>query len=86
MEGSRQVGDLSTGSMGSTRLFRDLDDPDHFLSVDSWENEETFKTILKGKEYGLRVDVLQKLLDSFSSWNLKFEAEERDFTRTTREK
>jgi quinol monooxygenase YgiN len=66
------------GSLGSTRLFRDLDNPGHFLSVDSWENEELLKTFLGGTEYSVRVDTLRKLLDSFSSWPLKLEAEERE--------
>jgi hypothetical protein len=67
-----------TGSSGSTRLFRDLDNHGHFLSVDSWENEESLKTFLNGTEYGLRIEALRKFLDNFSSWPLKLEAEERD--------
>ncbi len=71
------------GSLGSTRLFRDMDYPGHFLSVDSWENEESLKKFLKGTEYSHRVAALREYLDSFSSWPLKLEAEERDFTRTS---
>jgi heme-degrading monooxygenase HmoA len=69
-----------TGSERSTRLFRDLDNTGHFLSVDSWENEESLRTFLKGTEYGHRVDALLKFLDSFSSWPLKLEAEEHNLT------
>jgi quinol monooxygenase YgiN len=69
------------GSLGSTRLFRDLDNLGHFLSVDSWESEESLKILMKGTEYGHRVEALQKFLDSFSSWPLKLEAEERNLTQ-----
>ena len=72
------------GSLGSTRLFRDLDDPAHFMSVDSWENEELLECIRKGIEYGRRIDDLRKLLDNFASWPLELEAEERDSARTSR--
>jgi quinol monooxygenase YgiN len=67
-----------TGSMGSTRLFRDLNGPGHFLSVDSWENEESLQTFLKGTEYHRRIETLRKFLDNFSSWPLELEAEERN--------
>ena len=73
------------GSSGSTRLFRDLDDPTHFMSVDSWENEETLESIRKGIEYGRRMDNLRKLLDNSASWPLELEAEERNFARTSRD-
>ena len=66
------------GSSGSTRLFRDLDDPAHFMSVDSWENEETFESIRKETEYGSRIEDLRKLLYNFASWPLELEAEEHD--------
>ena len=71
------------GSSGSTRLFRDLDDPRHFMSVDSWENRETIESIRKGIEYGRRIEDLQKFLYNFASWPLDLEGEERDFARTS---
>ena len=64
-----------TGSSGSTRLFRDTDDPTHFMSVDSWENEELLESIRKGMEYGRRIDDLRKLSYNFASWPLELEAE-----------
>ncbi len=67
-----------TGSERSTRLFRDLDSMGHFLSVDSWENEESLRMFLKETEYGHRVEALRKFLDGLSSWPLKLEAEERN--------
>ena len=70
------------GSSGSTRLFRDLDDPRHFMSVDSWENKEAIESIRKGIEYGRRMEDLRKLLYNFGSWPLELEAEERDFAGT----
>jgi len=73
------------GSSGSTRLFRDLDDPTHFMSVDSWEKEELLESIREGMEYGRRIDDLRKLLYNFASWPLELEAEERDSARTSRD-
>jgi heme-degrading monooxygenase HmoA len=74
-----------TGSSGSTRLFRDTDDPTHFMSVDSWQNLELLESIQKGVEYGRRIDDLRKLLYNFASWPLELEAEERDSARTSRD-
>jgi len=74
-----------TGSSGSTRLFRDTDDPTHFMSVDSWQNLELLESIQKGVEYGRRIDDLRKLLYNFASWPLELEAEERDSARTYRD-
>jgi heme-degrading monooxygenase HmoA len=74
-----------TGSSGSTRLFRDTDDPTHFMSVDSWQNLELLESIRKGMEYGRRIDDLRKLLYNFASWPLELEAEERDSARTYRD-
>jgi heme-degrading monooxygenase HmoA len=68
-------------SSGSTRLFRDLADPAHFMSVDSWENEEALADFQKGAEFRHRIDVLRELLDDFRSWPLGLEAEAKGLFR-----
>ena len=65
------------GSMKSTRLFGDMSSPNHFLSVDSWEEERALETLQAGGEYNSQLRDLRKLLDDFSSWSLKLEAEQR---------
>ena len=65
------------GSTGSTRLFRDTSNPRHFMSVDSWRNEKALKTLREESEFNRQLNRLQRLLDNFSSWPLKLEAEEK---------
>ena len=65
------------GSMKSTRLFGDMSNPNHFLSVDSWKEEKAFKILQAGREFNGQLRDLRKFLDDFSSWSLKLEAEER---------
>ncbi len=63
--------------MKSTRLFRDMSNRNHFLSVDSWEEEKALETLHTGGEFKRQLREFRKLLDDFSSWSLKLEAEER---------
>jgi len=65
------------GSNGSTRLFRDLENPAHFLSVDSWQDEKAMKKAGQTKELTQQMEGLRKLLDEFSSWSLKPETEQK---------
>jgi heme-degrading monooxygenase HmoA len=63
-----------SGSGGSTRLFRDLADPAHFMSVDSWENEEGLADFQKGAEFRHRIGNLRELLNDLHFWPLGLEA------------
>ncbi len=65
------------GSTKSTRLFRDMLDARHFMSVDSWNNEEALRALPGRPEFDRKLAGLRKLLDNFSSWSLKLEAEEK---------
>ncbi len=65
------------GSSGSTRLFRDLENPAHFLSVDSWRDEKTMRKAGQARDFTRLMERLRKSLDEFSSWSLKLEAEEQ---------
>ena len=85
MERFCPVGDQSDGFLGINAVFRDTDDPTHFMSVDSWQNQELLESIQKGVEYDRRIDDLRKLLYNFASWPLELEAEERDSARTSRD-
>ncbi len=65
------------GSLGSSRLFRDLGDSAHFLSVDSWASGKSLDTVRATEEFGKQIDALRKLLQDFNSWPLRLEAETR---------
>ncbi len=65
------------GSTKSTRLFRDKLDRRHFMSVDSWNNENALRALQEEPEFGRKLAELRKLLDNFTSWSLKLEAEEK---------
>ena len=57
-----------TGSTGSTRLFSDKSDTRHFMSVDSWEDERAFRSLLERSEFNRRMDQLRKHLTKIESW------------------
>jgi heme-degrading monooxygenase HmoA len=65
------------GSTKSTRLFRDVMDRRHFMSVDSWNSEKALRGLQQEPEFGHKLAELRKLLDNFSSWSLRLEAEEK---------
>lgn len=65
------------GSTKSTRLFRDTTDRRHFMSVDSWNNEKALRVLQHEPEFGRKLAEVRKLLDNFSSWSLRLEAEEK---------
>lgn len=65
------------GSTRSTRLFRDTSDTRHFMSVDSWEDEKSLRTLREGSEYDEQINSLHRFLDNFHSWPLKLEAEQK---------
>jgi heme-degrading monooxygenase HmoA len=69
------------GSSGSTRLFRDLADTAHFMSVDSWENEDAIADFQKGAEFRQRIGILRELLDDFSFWPLELKVEAKGVVR-----
>ena len=64
------------GATGSTRLFRDVSDSKHFMSVDSWQDEKAFAALRDDAEFKRRLDRLGENLDGFSSWFLILEAEQ----------
>ena len=65
------------GSAKSTRLFRDLSATNHFMSVDSWQDETAYETLRKGTEFSNNLRNLREFVDNLSWWPLKLEAEER---------
>jgi quinol monooxygenase YgiN len=65
------------GSTKSTRLFRNMLDERHFLSVDAWNDQNALRALREEPEFGRKLAELRKLLDNFSSWSLELEAEEK---------
>ena len=65
------------GSTKTTRLFRDISDGSHFMSVDSWENEKWLMTLRAQAEFDHQLDNLRRFLYRVSSWPLKVESEEQ---------
>ncbi len=47
------------------------------MSVDSWNSENALRALREEPEFGRKLAELRKLLDNFSSWSLKLEAEEK---------
>ena len=47
------------------------------MSVDSWNNEKALRVLQHEPEFGRKLAEVRKLLDNFSSWSLRLEAEEK---------
>ena len=65
---------------GPTRLLRDDLDPAHYISIESWEDENTRAAIQRGVPFGRQSYKLQQLAIDFSSRPFKEEREEFPLT------
>jgi hypothetical protein len=64
------------GSGGTARLFRDVSGSSHYMSVDSWEDIKSIKTMRRKADYKNHMSILWTFLEDYSSWPLKLEVEE----------
>lgn len=64
------------GSTGKSRLFRELSNQTHFMSVDSWDDREALESLQASSEFERELKKLGRLLDGLSYWPLELQAEE----------
>ena len=64
------------GAIGPIRLFKDNLDPAHYISIDSWEDENVRDSIQDSVHFGKQSYKLEQLAMDFSYRSFSLEAEE----------